>query len=394
MAEQLAEIDKIANDPAPPTFENTIAALERAGRTLDRVTTFYGIYSSTLSGPEFQAVETEMAPKLAAFSDKITQNEKLFARIAAVYDARETLEPHARAEAPGLARLHELRPRRRAASTPRPRSGCRRSTSASPALFTSFSQNVLADENDYVLVLDERGRPGGPARLGPRRRGRGGRGPRPQGQVGDLEHALAAWSRSSTYSDRRDLREKVWRTYFSRGDNGDAKDNNKIITRDPAAARRAGQAAGLRDARALAARELDGQDAGAGDGADGGGLASGRGARSRGSRRHAGDRRQAKAPAIKIEPWDYRYYAEKVRKAKYDLDQNEVKPYLQLEKLREGMFWVAGQLFGFQFTPVDNVPVCHPDVRVCEVKDAAGKHVGLWYFDPYARPGQAVRAPG
>ncbi len=91
---------------------------------------------------------------------------------------------------------------------------------------------------------------------------------------------------------------------------------------------------------------------------------------------------------IKIAPWDYRYYAEKVRKAKYDLDENEIKPYLQLEKLREGMFWVAGQLFGLRFSPVTGVPVCQPDVRVYEVKDAAGRHVGLWYFDPYARAGK------
>jgi peptidyl-dipeptidase Dcp len=92
---------------------------------------------------------------------------------------------------------------------------------------------------------------------------------------------------------------------------------------------------------------------------------------------------------IKIEPWDYRYYMEKVRKARYDLDQNEVKPYLQLEKLREGMFWVAGELFGFSFAPVTNVPVYHPDVRVWEVKDkTSGKHIGLWYFDPYAREGK------
>ncbi len=93
---------------------------------------------------------------------------------------------------------------------------------------------------------------------------------------------------------------------------------------------------------------------------------------------------------IRIAPWDYRFYAEKVRKAKYDLDQNEVKPYLQLEKLREGMFWVAGQLFGFQFVPITDgsVAVYHPDVRVWEVKNASGAHVGLWYFDPYARPGK------
>ena len=95
-----------------------------------------------------------------------------------------------------------------------------------------------------------------------------------------------------------------------------------------------------------------------------------------------------KGAKIKIEPWDYRYYAEKVRKAKYDLDQNEVKPYLQLEKLREGMFWVAGQLFGFSFTPVDGVPVYDPDMRVYKVTDPSGTLVGLWYFDPYARPGK------
>lgn len=92
---------------------------------------------------------------------------------------------------------------------------------------------------------------------------------------------------------------------------------------------------------------------------------------------------------IKIEPWDYRYYAEKVRKARYDLDQNEVKPYLQLEKLREGVFWVAGELFNFNFAPVTNVPVYHPDVRVWEVTDkTTGKHIGLWFFDPYARAGK------
>jgi peptidyl-dipeptidase Dcp len=90
----------------------------------------------------------------------------------------------------------------------------------------------------------------------------------------------------------------------------------------------------------------------------------------------------------KIAPWDYRYYAEKVRKARYDLDENEVKPYLQLEKLREGMFWVAGQLLGLHFRPATGMPVYHPDVRVWEVKDGAGHHVGLWYFDPYARPGK------
>ena len=124
--------------------------------------------------------------------------------------------------------------------------------------------------------------------------------------------------------------------FVNRGDNGDAQRQQRDHHRDPEAARRARQAARLPDARALAAREHDGQDARARDGADGGGVDAGGRPRARGSRRHAGDRRQGGRRRSRIEPWDYRYYAEKVRKAKYDLDENEVKPYLQLEKLREG----------------------------------------------------------
>lgn len=94
-------------------------------------------------------------------------------------------------------------------------------------------------------------------------------------------------------------------------------------------------------------------------------------------------------PGVTIEPWDYRYYAEKVRRARYDLDENEIKPYLQLDRLRDGMFWVAGELFGFEFTPVTDVPVYHPDVSVFQVRDRrSGAHLGLWYFDPYARAGK------
>ena len=175
---------------------------------------------------------------------------------------------------------------------------------------------------------------------------------------------------------------------YNRGDNGDAHDNNAIITE---ILKLRAERAKLLGYPTHAHWRLDDTMAKTperGDGADGAGVEAGRRARARGGRRHAGDRRQGEARSIKIEPWDYRYYAEKVRKAKYDLDQNEVKPYLQLEKLREGMFWVAGELYGFEFTPVTDVPVYHPDVRVWEVTTRHGKHVGLWYFDPYARAGK------
>jgi peptidyl-dipeptidase Dcp len=192
-----------------------------------------------------------------------------------------------------------------------------------------------------------------------------------------------------TYSTRRDLREKVWRMFVMRGDNGDEHDNNRTITEILQLRAERAKLLGypthahwrLEDQmaktpeRAVALMEAVWKPAVA------------RVHEEVADMQAIADREKA---GIRIAPWDYRFYAEKVRKAKYDLDQNDVKPYLQLEKLREGMFWVAGELFGLRFSPVadGSIPVYHPDVRVWEVTDAQGKHVGLWYFDPYARPGK------
>ncbi|HYW08977.1 MAG TPA: M3 family metallopeptidase [Longimicrobium sp.] len=386
MAENLAEVQRIATNPAPATFDNTVAALERAGRTLDRVSTAYGVWSSTMNTPEFQVVEREMAPKLAAFSDQITQNDALFRRIEAVYQGPEKarLTP----EQQRLAWLYHnnfVRSGARLDATAKARLSAINQRLA--GLFTSFSQNVLADENDQILTLNSEAELAGlPQSL------------RDAAAAEAVSRKMpGAWvisnTRSSidpflTYSDRRELRERAWRMFVNRGDTPGARDNNGIIKE-------------ILQLRAERARLL-------------------------GHPTHAHWRLEntmAKTPEravelmeavwapavqrvreevtdmqalatreranIKIEPWDYRYYSEKVRKERYDLDQNEVKPYLQLERLREGMFWVAGELFGFAFTPVTDVPVNHPDVRVWEVKDrATGRHVGLWYFDPYARPGK------
>ena len=386
MAENLAEVERIATNTAAPTFENTLAALERAGGALNRVQTIYSIWSSTMNGPEFQIVEREMAPRLAAFADKITQNEQLFRRIEAVYNsadkARWTPEQQrlswlyytnfvragARLNATAKARLSEI-------------------NQQLAGLYTRFSQNVLADETDQFLVLKEEAELAG----------------LPQ-SLRDAAAAAAtakkmpsAWiitnTRSSidpflTYSDRRELREKAWRLFVNRGDNGGQRDNNAIITEtlqlraerakllgyqthahwrlENAMAKTPERAVELMEAVWTPAIARVREEV-----ADMQALA----------RKEGAD--------IKIEPWDYRYYAEKVRKARYDLDQNEVKQYLQLDKLREGMFWVAGELFNFNFTPVENVSVYHPDVRVWEVTDKATKrHIGLWYFDPYARAGK------
>ena len=388
MAEQLAEIDRIAGNPEPATFANTIAALEGAGRTLDRANTVFEVFAGTMSTPEVQAVEREMAPKLAAFADQITQNEKLFARIQAVYETRESsgLSPEqqrlvwldytnfvragAKLDGPAKKRLSEINQRL-------------------ATLFTQFSQNVLADETDYVLVLDSEADLAG---LPPSLRAAASAAAESRGHAGKwaILNTRSSMEPFLTYSDRRDLREKVWRTYFSRGDNGDKHDNNagiteilmlrgeraKLIGYANHADRRLENSMAKTPERTLELMEAVWKPAVARvheEVADMQKLAA------------------AQAPgdaAITIEPWDYRYYAEKVRKERYDLDENEVKPYLQLEKLREGMFWAAGELLGLRFAPVADVPVYHPDVRVWKVTNAASELVGLWYFDPYARPGK------
>lgn len=385
MAEELAEIEAIAANPEPPNFENTIAAMEKTGRTLDRVFTVYGVFSSTMSTPEFQAVEREMAPKVAAFGDRITQNERLFARIAAVYEAREKA-----GLTPEQQRLTWLQ------YTGFVRAGAQLGAEAKErmsainqrlaTLYTQFGQNVLADETDHMLLLGEKDLAGLPDSF----RAGAAAAAEARGHAGQwaVLNTRSSMEPFLTYSDRRDLREKVWRTYYSRGDNGDAKDNNAIISEILALRAERAQLLGyethahwrLENSMAKTpARAMELLDA----------VWPAAVARVREEVADMQAIADAEGAGIRIEPWDYRYYAEKVRKAKYDLDENLVKPYLQIEQLREGMFWVAGEVFGLRFSPVEGLPVVHPDVRVWEVADAAsGRHVGLWYFDPFARTGK------
>ncbi len=359
--------------------------MERSGRTLDRVNSIYGIYRSTLSTPDFQEVEKEMEPKLAAFQDQIVQNQKLFKRIAAVYDARErsklsseqkrlvwliyTNFVHSGAKLDGEAKKRVAEINQRLA-----------------ALFTSFTQNVLADETDYLTVLENEADLAG---LPPSLRSAAVAAAEARGQKGKyaILNTRSSMEPFLIYSTRRDLREKVWRTYYSRGDHNDAKDNKKIISE---ILKLRAERAQLLGYPTHAHWRLENSMAKTPENAMKLMEAVWPAAVARVHEEVADMQAIAdkETPKIKIAPWDYRYYAEKVRRAKYDLDENEIKPYLQLEKLREGMFWVAGQLFGFRFTPVVGLPVVKPEVRVWQVKDASGRHVGLWYFDPYARPGK------
>lgn len=386
MAQSLAEIEQIASNPAAPTFQNTIEALEGNGRALDRVSTSYGIWSSTMNTPEFAAVEREMAPRLAAFGDQITGNEALFRRIAAVYQSPDTtrLTPEqrrlawryytnfvragAQLDAPAKSRLSEINQRL-------------------AGLYTQFSQNVLADETDQIMVLRDTSELAGlPQSL--RDAAAAAAAGRSQPGAWVITNTRSSIDPFLTYSTRRDLRERAWRMFVNRGDNGGEHDNNAIIAE---ILKLRAERANLLGYSTHAHWRLENTMAGTPERAMELMEAVWTPAVAR-VRQEVADMEQvaaAEGTPIDIQPWDYRFYMEKVRKARFDLDQNQVKPYLQLDRLREGMFWVAGELFGFDFAPVTNIPVYHPDVRVWEVKDrATGRHVGLWYFDPYARSGK------
>ena len=253
--------------------------------------------------------------------------------------------------------------------------------------FTKFGQNLLKDENDQYIEIKNEGDLAGMSQSFK------------DGAAADAaaKGLKGSWiirnTRSSvdpflTYAERRDLREKVWKMFIMRGDNGGETGNKAIITEilqlraerakllgyETHAHWRLENAMAKTPERAMELLEAVWTPA------------IGRVKEEVRDMQALADKQGAK---ITIEPWDYRYYMEKVRKDRYDLDANEVKQYLQLDKIREAMFWVAGELFNFTFSPVKNVPVFHPDVTVWEVKNkATGKHVGLWYFDPYARDGK------
>jgi peptidyl-dipeptidase Dcp len=385
MADNLKEIDAIANESAAPTFDNTFVPLEKSGRPLGRATAMFGVWSGNLSTPDFRKVEEKVAPKLAAFNDQIVQNAKLFARIKAVYESPEKakLTP----EQQRLVWQYFTDFSRQGANL-----GAEQKAELSKlnqqlaGLYTKFSQNQLADEEGHSLLLEKRDDLDGlPESLVSAAAAEADR-------AGKKGKWVIANTRSSmepflTYSTRRELREKGFKMWASRGDNGDAHDNNAIVTEILQLRAKKAKLLGFptyahwqlsntmakdpKTAMALMVSVWEpAKKAFLADVADAQKIAD------------------KESKGVKIEPWDYRYYAEKVRKEKYDLDLTLVTPYLQLEHLRDAMFWEAGALYGLTFTKVSGFKVFNPDVEVYEVTNKDKAHVGYWYFDPYARPGK------
>ena len=383
MAEQLKELDAIANSAEPATFDNTIAAMERTGQALARAMTMFGVWSGGRSTPDFQQVETELSPKLAEHSDRIIQNAKLFARVKAVYAAKDK---GLTAEQQRLTWYTWNQFERQGAAL---NDAAKKELSALnqelARLTTQFSQNLLGDEEHEALVLDSRDQLAGlsEAQIGGAAAEAERRGLKGKWVIANTRSAMEPFLSTSS---NRGLREQAFKLWTRRGDMGNARDNNQLATQILKARAKKAKLLGhptyahwkLGDTMAKspeATLELMtsvwkvARDAFKRDVAEAQTIVD------------------AEGGGFRIAPWDYRYYAEKLRKQKYDLDFNELKPYLQLERIREAMFWVAGELYGFRFSPVEGLPAFDANMRVYEVK-RDGKHVGLWYFDPYARAGK------
>ena len=382
--EQRREVLAIASNPEPATFENTIVAMEKIGQRLDRVQTLFGVMTGNVTTPEYQALDKEWSPKLSAAFDEITLNPQLFQRVKAVYEARASLPAK---EERLVTRYYESFVRNGANLNPAQKQQLTELNQQLAKSFSIFSEKVLGDEGKYTLATA--------AQL--------------KGVPDDIknaalsaakEHKLPAGSyaimntRSAvdpilTFADDRALREKVWREFVNRGDNGDKNDTNATIAE--IVKLRADRARLLGYANHAEWRM---QDTMAKNPANAMNLmmkvwpaAVARVKEEVADQQALADKLGHK---IKIEPWDYRCYQEKVRKAKFDFSQEEVKPYFELNNILKGMFWAAGELYGYDFKEnTGAVPVFQPDVRTFEVVDRKDGHtVGLYYLDTYARTGK------
>jgi len=383
------EIAEITGTSEPASFANTIAAMEDSGRPLGKVASNFSAFSGAMADEAIQALEHEIYPRLAAHADAIYLNSTLYARVAAVEAGAnaEGLTP----EQARVAERYEVAFVRGGAKLDAPgKTRMARINQRLATLYTTFSQNQLWDEENGQLVIDnEADLAGLPDTLVAAAAAAAVERKLPGKWV--IANTRSSMEPFLTFSSRRELRHHGWKMWIMRGDNGGDHDNKAIISeilalraekakllgfatyahyqlsdnmaKTPQAALELIQAVWR---PAAAAANADAADFQAMIDAEGGGF--------------------------KLEAWDWRYYAEKTRKAQYDIDESEVKPYLQLDKLREAAFWCASKLYGVSFVERHDIPVYHPDMRTWEVKDSSGASVGLFYVDPFARKGKSSGA--
>ncbi|HVJ03511.1 MAG TPA: M3 family metallopeptidase [Sphingomonas sp.] len=386
MANARAEMHKIRDNPAAPTFQNTIEANERSGAQMNRLFAIWGVHQSNLATPQVQAIAKEWSPRLSAFFTEMSLDPKMFARVKAVYDARATAGLDAR-QMRLLERTYRDYVTSGALLDEAGKAEVKRINQSLAQAYTEFSRRVLADEETAILLDSEADLAGLSdsfrASLAEEAKARGAAG------KWAIKNTRSSVQPFLMYSTNRALREKVYNAFINRGDNGDANDTNAVIAEILKLRQERAKLLGF---KTHAWYRMDDTMAETPDNAMKLMMAVWPAAVAR-VREEVADMQaladQEKA-GITVAPWDYRFYAEKVRKAKYDLDENEVKPYLQLDTILQGAFWAAGQLYDLDFKEnTGTIPVFHPDVRtflVTSRKD--GSTVGVFYFDGYARSGK------
>ena len=384
--ERRREVLAIANNPAAPTFANTVEALERTGERLDRVLAVYGVMTSNMTNPQYQALQKEWGPKLAAASDEITLNPALFQRIKAVYDARQSSGLDAKQQRL-VTRLYESYVRRGANLSPEQKQQLTAYNGQLAAKFATFSEKVLADESTHIAA-NESEMKGVPEDVKAAAKAAAKERNLPA-DVYAIVNTRSAVDPILTFADNRALRERVWRAFVNRGDNGGANDTNQVIA--DIVKLRADRAKLLGfDSHA----EFRMQDTMAKTPANAMNLMNrvwpAAVARVKEEVRDQQALAKKLGHNITIEPWDYRYYQEKVRKERYNLTQEEVKPYFELNNIIDASYWAAGELYGLDFKEITGtVPTWHPDIRVYSVTDRRdGSQVGVFYRDDYARTGK------
>ena len=379
------EAAAIANNPEAPTFANTIEASDKTGERISNVLSMFSVMTDNMSNPAYEALDKKWSPLLSAAFDEISLDPKYFARVETLYNKRDSLGLDAK-QLRLLTRTYDGLVRRGVKLDAAKKDQLKAMNKELSSLFTEFNSRLLKDEGTWIVATE--------AEMA--------------GIPDDVKQAAASLAKDKnlgagkyairntrsaadpvlSFASNRALRQKVWQAFANRGDNGNANDTNAIIAK--IVKLRADRAhllgfkthADLRMQDTMAktpARAMDlmmrvwpaavkrvGEEV-----AEMKPIAAKDGVRS-------------------IEPWDYRFYMEKVRKAKYDLSQDEIKPYFQLDNMVKGMHWAAGQLYDLKFTEnTGTVPVWHPDVRTFEVTNAkTGKVIGLWYLDTYAREGK------
>ena len=382
MRDHLAEIEALAASSEAPTFANTIAAFDRAGRLLERVSSLFYNLASSETSPALQAVQRDMAPLLAAHDSRVFTHAALFARIDALHEQRDRigLDPEQRRV---LERFHLDFVRAGARLAPPEQARYAAVMQRLAELTTRFGQNVLADESDFRLVLkDEADLAGLPAfvRDAARQAAR---------ERGIAEGAVITLSRSHivpflTFSERRDLREKAWRAWTSRGEHAGASDNRAVAAEILQLRLEQARLHGYRSYADFALSDT---------------MARSQAtvtslleqvwqpalARAEEERAALSALALSRGESAVVEPWDWRFYAEKVRQVRFDLDEAAIKPYFPLDRMVAAAFDCAARLFGVSFVPRPDIPAYHPDVVVYEVRNAAGA-IGLFLHDNFASP--------